>query len=84
MIRTLYIKYFEFCSNTLQVQKNKLELGLTILVIILSGASTSLLLLPPLGIISYADFKDIAIIPSVIIIFAIGISVRSRYPRLTS
>lgn len=68
----------------MQVQKNKSELGLTILVIILSGASASLLLLPPLGIISYASFRDIAIIPSVIIIFAIGILARSKYPRLTS
>ncbi|KER05452.1 hypothetical protein AAA799E16_01911, partial [Marine Group I thaumarchaeote SCGC AAA799-E16] len=31
------------------LQKNKSELGLTFLVIILSGASASLLLLPPLG-----------------------------------
>jgi len=68
----------------LQVQKNKSELGLTILIIILSGASASLLLLPPLGIISYAAFRDIAIIPSVVIIFVIGILVRSKYPRLTS
>jgi len=54
-----------------QTQKNKSELGLTIFVIILSGASASLLLLPPLGIIPYATFRDVAIIPSVIIIFAI-------------
>lgn len=80
----MYIKYFEFCSNSLQVQKNKSELGLTILVIILSGASASLLLLPPLGIISYADFRNIAIIPSVVIIFATGLLARSKYPRLTS
>jgi len=68
----------------LQTQKLKSELGLTILIIILSGASASLLLLPPLGIISYATFRDIAIIPSVIIIFAIGILSRSKFPRLTS
>ena len=68
----------------LQSQKNKSELGLTILIIILSGASASLLLLPPLGIIPYATFRDVAIIPSVIIIFAIGILSRSKFPRLTS
>jgi len=65
-------------------QKNKLELGLTLFIIILSGASASLLLLPPLGIISYAAFRDIAIIPSVVIIFTIGILSRSKFPRLTS
>ncbi|MFQ5782104.1 MAG: hypothetical protein ACE5GR_03495 [Nitrosopumilus sp.] len=69
-------------SETLQ--KSKSELGLTILVIILSGASASLLLLPPLEIIPYATFRDVAIIPSVIIIFAIGILSRSKFPRLTS
>ena len=68
----------------LQVQKNKSEFGLTILIIILSGASASLLLLPPLGIIPYVTFRDIAIIPSVIIIFAVGILSRSKFPRLTS
>jgi len=68
----------------LQVQKNKSELGLTILIIILSGASAGLVILPPLDIISYAAFRDIAIIPSVIIIFAIGILSRSKFPRLTS
>jgi len=67
-----------------QTQKNKSELGLTILIIILSGASASLLLLPPLGIISYATFRDVAIIPSVVIIFAIGILSRSKFPRLSS
>jgi len=68
----------------LQVQKNKSELGLTILIIILSGASASLLLIPPLGIIPYATFRDIAIIPSVIIIFIIGILSRSKFPRLSN
>jgi len=70
-------------SETTQ-KKNNTELGLTILIIILSGASASLLLLPPLGIISYSAFRDIAILPSVVIIFAIGILARSKYPRLTS
>ena len=66
------------------VQKKKSELGLTIMVIVLSGASASLLLLPPLGIIPYASFRDVAIIPSVVIIFAIGILSRSKFPRITS
>jgi len=66
------------------IQKSKSELGLTIIVIILSGVSASLLLLPPLGIIPYATFRDIAIIPSVVIIFAIGILARSKFPRLTN
>jgi len=70
-------------SETTQ-RKNSTELGLTIIVIILSGASASLLLLPPLGIIPYATFRDIAIIPSVVIIFAIGILTRSKFPRLTN
>ncbi|QLH07212.1 hypothetical protein [Nitrosopumilus ureiphilus] len=65
-------------------RKNSTELGLTIIIIILSGASASLLVLPPLGIISYASFRDVAIIPSVIIIFAIGILSRSKFPRITS
>jgi len=70
-------------SETTQ-RKKSTELGLTIIVIILSGASASLLLLPPLGIIPYATFRDVAIIPSVVIIFAIGILSRSKFPRLTS
>jgi hypothetical protein len=60
------------------------ELGLTVIVIILSGTSASLLLLPPLGIISYASFRDVAIIPSIVMIFAIGILSRSKFPRITS
>lgn len=55
-----------------------------IILIILSGASASLLLFPPLGIITYASFRDIAIIPSIVIIFAIGIMSRSKFPRITS
>jgi hypothetical protein len=66
------------------VQRRKGELGLTIIVIILSGASTSLVILPPLGIIPYATFRDVAIIPSMIAIFAIGILSRSKFPRLTN
>lgn len=68
----------------MQAQKNKSEFGLTVLIIILSGASASLLLLPPLGIISYTNFRDVAIIPSVIIIFAVGILSRSKFPRISN
>ena len=64
--------------------KNRIELSLTTIVIILSGVSASLLLLPPLGIIPYATFRDVAIIPSIVIIFAIGIISRSKFPRITS
>jgi len=64
--------------------KNRIELSLTTIVIILSGASASLLLLPPLGIIPYASFRDVAIIPSILIIFTIGIISRSKFPRITS
>ena len=70
-------------SETIQ-KKNSVELGLIIILIILSGASASLLLFPPLGIITYASFRDIAIIPSIVIIFAIGIMSRSKFPRITS
>ncbi len=62
----------------------KSELGLIVIVIILSGASASLLLLPPLGIIPYATFRDVVIIPSIVIIFAIGILSRSKFPRLSN
>lgn len=65
-------------------RKSSINLGLIIIVIILSGASASLLLLPPLGIIPYATFRDIAIIPSVVIIFTIAILSRSKFPRLSS
>jgi len=60
------------------VQSKKPELGLTIIVIFLCGASASLLVFGPLDIISYSDFRDVAIIPSVIAIVAIGIFDRSR------
>jgi len=60
------------------IQHRKLELGLTIIVIILSGASASLVIFGPLDIIPYATLRDVAIIPSVIAIFTIGILVRSK------
>ena len=65
-------------------KKKRAELGLTILVIILCGASSMLLVFGPLDIIPYATFRDVVIIPSVIAIFAIGILSRSKFPRLTS
>ena len=66
------------------IQLRKSELGLTIIIIILSGVSASLLIFAPLDIIPYATFRDFAIIPSVIAIFAIGIFARSKFPRLTN
>ncbi len=66
------------------LQKTKTELGLIIIVIILSGISASLVIFGPLEIISYATFRDIAIIPSVIAIFAIGVFVRSKFPHFTN
>lgn len=38
----------------------------------------------PLGIVSYAVWRDVAIIPSVVIVFAVGILTRSKFPRLTN
>jgi len=70
-------------SETIQ-KKKRAELGLTIIVIILSGASASLLIFGPLGIMPYATYRDVAIIPSVIAIFAIGTLSRSKFPRLTN
>lgn len=70
-------------SETIQTN-NRTEQSLTVFIIIISGASASLLLFPPLGIISYAAFRDIAIIPSVVIIFAVGILARNRFPRLAN
>lgn len=81
------VKYFEFCSNIVSEttqRKNSTELSLTMFLIILSGTSASLLLLPPLGIIPYTTFRDVAIIPSIIIIFAIGMLSRSKFSRLTN
>jgi len=66
------------------IQHRKSELGLTIIVIILSGASASFVIFGPLDIIPYATIRDVAIIPSVIAIFAIGILARSKFPRLTN
>jgi len=61
-----------------------LQIALTIIVIILCGASSSLLIFGPLDIIPYATFRDVAIIPSAIAIFAIGILSRSKFPRLSN
>ncbi len=56
---------------------------LIIIIIILSGTSSSLLIFAPLDIISYATYRDVVIIPSVIAIFAIGILSRNKFPRIT-
>ena len=69
-------------SNILQ--KTKAELGLIIIVIIFSGVSSSLLIFGPLEIISYATYRDVLIVPSVIVIFAIGIISRSKFPQFTN
>ena len=57
---------------------------LIIIIIILSGASSSLLIFAPLDIISYATYRDVVIIPSVVAIFAIGILSRSKFPHITN
>jgi len=69
-------------SNILQ--KRGTELGLCIIIIILSGASASFVIFGPLDLMPYATYRDIAIIPSVIVIFAIGILARSKFPRLVN
>jgi FtsH-binding integral membrane protein len=66
------------------IQHRKSEFGLIIIVIILSGVSASLLIFAPLDIISYATFRDVAIIPSVIAIFIIGVLARSKFPHFTN
>ncbi|CAE6500869.1 hypothetical protein [Candidatus Nitrosotenuis uzonensis] len=60
------------------------ELAVTIIIIILSGASVSFLILGSLDIVSYGTFRDIALIPTVIAIFAIGISARKKFQRLSN
>jgi len=66
------------------IQSRKPEFVLTIIVIILCGASSMLLVFGPLSIIPYTVFRDVAIIPSVITIFAVGILSRSKFPRITN
>jgi len=68
-------------SNILQ--KRKKELGLAIIVIILSGASAGLVIFGPLDLMPYATYRDIVIIPSIVVIFAIGILSRNKFPRIT-
>lgn len=70
-------------SETTQ-KHTRTELGLSIIVIILSGASASLLIFGPLEIVSYATFRDIAIIPSVVTIFTVGVLARKKFPRLSN
>jgi len=66
------------------LQKRGAELGLVIIVIILSGASASFVIFGPLDIMSYTMYRDVVIIPSVVAIFAIGILVRSKFPYLSN
>ena len=68
-------------SNILQ--KTKAELGLTIIVIILSGASASLVIFGPLDLMPYTTYRDAVIIPSIVVIFAIGILSRNKFPQIT-
>ena len=68
-------------SNILQ--KTKAELGLSIIIIILSGASASLVIFGPLDLMPYTTYRDVVIIPSIIVIFAIGILSRNKFPRIT-
>ncbi|KEQ55946.1 hypothetical protein AAA799E16_00593 [Marine Group I thaumarchaeote SCGC AAA799-E16] len=67
-----------------KTQQRRTELVLTVIVIVLSGASAGLLIFGPLEIISYTLYRDVAIIPSVIAIFAIGILARAKFPALSS
>jgi len=69
-------------SNILQ--KRGAELGLCIIIIILGGASASFVIFGPLDLMPYATYRDVVIIPSVIVIFAIGILARSKFPRLVN
>jgi len=66
------------------VSSRKPEQVLIIIVIVLCGTSSMLLVFGPLSIIPYATFRDVAIIPSIIAIFAIGILSRSKFPRITN
>ena len=53
-------------------------------MIILSGTSSSLLIFGPLDIISYTTYRDVGIILPIIVIFAIGILSRSKFPHITN
>lgn len=53
-------------------------------MIINCGVAASLLIFGPLNVVSYATFRDFAIIPSVIVIFAVGVLSRSKFPRLSN
>lgn len=60
------------------------EKVLTIIVIILSGSSVSYLILGSLSIVPYTPFRNFALIPSIIAIFAIGIYTKSKFPRFSN
>jgi hypothetical protein len=66
------------------VKKTRKEFSLSIFVVIISGASASLVIFPPLGIIEYTTFTYVAIIPSVVAIFSVAIIFRKKFPRLSN
>ncbi|MDO8641491.1 MAG: hypothetical protein Q7R33_08155 [Nitrosarchaeum sp.] len=66
------------------IQKNKrAQVGLTVLVIILSGGSVSYLILGSLSVASYNEFRNFALIPSVIAIFAVAILSHKKFPHIS-
>ncbi len=60
------------------------EIALTIIVIILSGSSVSFMILGTSSLVPFIAYRNFALIPSIVIIFAIGIASRLRFQRLTS
>ena len=65
-------------------QRTKGELGLTILTILLAGASVNFFIFGSLGIIPFITYRDAILIPSVIAIVAIGIYSRYKMKRLSN
>lgn len=66
------------------IQKNKrVQVGLTLIVIILSGGSVSYLILGSLSMVSYNEFRNFALIPSVIAIFAVAILSHKKFPYIS-
>lgn len=60
------------------------ELGLTILTILLAGASVNFFIFGSIGIIPFITYKNAILIPSVIAIAAIGIYSRYKMKRLSN
>lgn len=66
------------------VRKNKRsQVTLTLIVIILSGGSVSYLILGSLSMVSYNEFRNFALIPSVITIFAVAILSHKKFPYIS-